>query len=295
VPPDRLLWELARRQHGALATWQLIGGGLSGAQTSRLVAGGWLRRVHRGVYLVGPIHGPLARLMAATLAVGDGTLLSHRFAAELWGVGPELCGAVEVTSVGRRGRSRDGITVHSARRLAPADATTHRGIPVTAPGRTLLDLATVIGRRDLARAVEQAEVLDLLRGDWLDPLLTRNPRHRGTRPLRAVTQAADPPAMTRSEAERRLLELVRAAGLPAPEVNHRLHGYEVDFAWPAHKLAVEVDGYAFHSSRSSFERDRRRDAHLIASGHRVSRVTWRQLTGEPEAVVALLAAALAVA
>src|SRR4051812_32615348 len=156
--------------------------------------------------------------MAATLAVGDGTLLSHRFAAELWGVGPELCGAVEVTSVGRRGRSRDGITVHSARRLAPADATTHHGIPVTAPGRTLLDLATVVGRRDLARAVEQAEVLDLLRGDWLDPLLTRNPRHRGTRPLRAVTQAADAPAMTRSEAERRLRELVRAAGLPHPEV-----------------------------------------------------------------------------
>src|SRR4051812_25569902 len=123
--------------------------------------------------------------MAATLAVGDGTLLSHRFAAELWGVGPELCGAVEVTSVGRRGRSRDGITVHTARRLAPADATTHHGIPVTAPARTLLDLATVIGRRDLARAVEQAEVLDLLRGDWLAPLLPRNPRPRGTRPLRA--------------------------------------------------------------------------------------------------------------
>jgi very-short-patch-repair endonuclease len=173
--------------------------------------------------------------------------------------------------------------------------TIHHGIPVTAPGRTLLDLATVVGRRDLARAVEQAEVLDLLRGDWLDPLLTRNPRHRGAKPLRAVTQAADAPAMTRSEAERRLVELVRAAGLPAPEVNRRLHGHEVDFSWPAHRLVAEVDGYAFHSSRSSFERDRRRDAHLVANGFRVIRITWRQLTSEPEAVVALLARALALA
>jgi very-short-patch-repair endonuclease len=295
MPVDRGLWQLARRQHGALATWQLIAAGLSAAQISRLVARGWLRRAHRGVYLVGPIHGPLARLMAATLAVGAGALLSHRSATELWGVGPALYGGVEVTSVGRRGLSRDGITVHSARRLDPADVTTHHGIPVTAPGRTLLDLATVVGRRDLARAVEQAEVLDLLRGDWLDPLLTRNPRHRGTKALRAATRAADAPAMTRSEAERRLLELVRAAGLPAPEVNRRLHGYEVDFSWPAHRLVAEVDGYAFHSSRSSFERDRRRDAHLIASGYRVIRITWRRLTGEPEAVVAVLAGALAVA
>jgi very-short-patch-repair endonuclease len=292
---DRSLWELARRQHGVLATLQLIAAGLTSSQISRLVARGWLRPLHRGVYLVGPIHGPLARLIGATLAVGDDAVLSHRSATELWRLGPVVQGAVAVTTIGREVRSRDGITVHHAGRLDPGDMSIHHGIPVTAPGRTLLDLATVVGRRDLARAVEQAEVLDLLRGDWLDPLLTRNPRHRGTKALRAATRAADAPAMTRSEAERRLLELVRAAGLPAPEVNRRLHGYEVDFSWPAHRLVAEVDGYAFHSSRSSFERDRRRDAHLIASGYRVIRITWRRLTGEPEAVVAVLAGALAVA
>jgi predicted transcriptional regulator of viral defense system len=108
VPADRLLWELARRQHGALATWQLIAAGLSAAQISRLVAQGWLRPVHRGVYLVGPIHGPLARLSAAVLAVGDGVVLSHRSALELWELGPAVRGAVVVTTVGRRGLSRDG-------------------------------------------------------------------------------------------------------------------------------------------------------------------------------------------
>ena len=99
--------------------------------------------------------------------------------------------------------------------------------------------------------------------------------------------------MTRSEAERRLLELVRAARLPPPRTNQRIHGHEVDFLWPRQRLIAEVDGFAFHSSRSSFERDRRRDAHLIANGHRVIRITWRQLTMEPESVVALLARALA--
>ena len=83
MPADRSLWELVARQHGVLATWQLLAAGISRAQIARLVTRGWLRPVHRGVYLAGPIHGPLARLSAATLAVGDHALLSHRSAAEL--------------------------------------------------------------------------------------------------------------------------------------------------------------------------------------------------------------------
>jgi very-short-patch-repair endonuclease len=101
------------------------------------------------------------------------------------------------------------------------------------------------------------------------------------------------PAFTRSEAERRLLALIRAAGLPPPRTNVHVGPYEVDFLWPAHRLVVEVDGFAFHSSRAAFERDRRRDADLQARGLRVTRVTWRQLEREPHAVVARLAAALA--
>jgi very-short-patch-repair endonuclease len=293
VRSDRQLFALARAQHGVVATRQLLALGIGRGRVSTLMSRGWLRPAHRGVYLVGPVHGPRARLMAATLAGGDRAVLSHRSAAELWGLGPALAGAVAVTVVGRSVRSRHGLMIHTARALAHEDITAHDSVPVTSPGRTLLDLATQLGHRDLARATEQAELLDLLEGDWIDPLLTRNPRHRGTRALRAATRSTDAPAMTRSEAERRLLELVRAAGLPAPETNRKLHGYEVDAVWRAHKLVVEVDGYAFHSSRSSFERDRRRDAHLVARGWRVVRITWRQLTREPEAVVAILAAALA--
>jgi very-short-patch-repair endonuclease len=63
--------------------------------------------------------------------------------------------------------------------------------------------------------------------------------------------------------------------------------------WPGERLIVEVDGYAFHSSRAAFERDRRRDADLQSRGYAVIRVTWRQLRSAPHAVVARIAAALA--
>ena len=72
----------------------------------------------------------------------------------------------------------------------------------------------------------------------------------------------------------------------------RVGQYEVDFFWREHSLVVEVDGYAFHSSRTAFERDRRRDAELASVGVRVVRVTWRQIAGEREAVAAMLARAL---
>ena len=106
--------------------------------------------------------------------------------------------------------------------------------------------------------------------------------------MRAVL--AGEPAFTRSEAEARLLELLRRARLPLPEHNVIVDGHEVDMLWRGHGLVVEVDGYAYHSGRASFEHDRARDAEL---GLRVVRITWRQLNDEPEAVVARLARALA--
>lgn len=81
--------------------------------------------------------------------------------------------------------------------------------------------------------------------------------------------------------------------MTSPHFNAHLDGAERDAVWLDHRLVVEVDGFAAHGSRDAFERDRRRDQQLVAAGYRTLRVTWRQLTGEPEAVVARLAAALA--
>jgi very-short-patch-repair endonuclease len=91
-----------------------------------------------------------------------------------------------------------------------------------------------------------------------------------------------------------MLRLVRAAELPPPQVNARLGRYEVDFLWREQRLVVETDGYASHGSRRAFESDRERDATLAAGGYTVLRITWRQLVGAPEAVIARLGSALAV-
>jgi very-short-patch-repair endonuclease len=97
------------------------------------------------------------------------------------------------------------------------------------------------------------------------------------------------PGLTRSEAERRLQRIIRAARLPRPVTNVRVAGWEVDAFWPRERLIVEVDGYAYHGNRAAFERDRRKDAALTAAGYTVIRITWRQLKDEPLAVVALVA------
>ncbi len=278
---------LAGSQQAMVTSRQLAELGMTRRAIARRVAEGRLHRRHRGVYQLGPLDTPLSGIVAAVLALGDGAVASHRAAGTVWEMLSASAGDVDVTVI-RNARPRAGIRVRRAR-LAPGEATSHRGIPVTTPVRTLLDLATVIPCRELERAVEQAAVLRL---PGCAPLDAQFPAaHRGSKLLRAALHHE--PALTRSEAERRVLDLVRAARLPSPRTNTRLHGYEVDMVWPAQRLVVEVDGYRFHSSRAAFERDRLRDAELQSRGYKVIRVTWRQITEEPEALIATLARALA--
>jgi very-short-patch-repair endonuclease len=174
------------------------------------------------------------------------------------------------------------------------DVRTLDRIPVTTPARTLLDLGAVVSASELERALAEAQVRRLVRRRDLLDQLERNRGRAGTRALREILEVPGGPAPTRSEAERRLLRLVRSAGLPRPLVNTGVASLEVDVLWRDQRLVVEVDGFRCHSSRASFERDRKRDALLAASGYTVLRVTSRQLVNEPEAVVARIAGALAV-
>jgi very-short-patch-repair endonuclease len=230
--------------------------------------------------------------MAAVLAYAPKGVLSHHSAAVLWGVCPAPFSGIHVTVLTDSGvHGREGVHAHRCRNLDPADATRRDGIPVTSPGRTLLDLATQDTRRVLARAVEEAQIRRVVTDHSLNVQFQRYPKHRGTAALRKAIRPE--PALTRSEAERRFLELIRRAGLPEPRANVRVGRYEVDFYWPENDLIVEIDGYAFHSSRGAFERDRRKDGELGAQGHRVMRITWRRLVDESEALVANLAVATA--
>jgi hypothetical protein len=152
------------------------------------------------------------------------------------------------------------------------------GIPVTSAVRTLVDLADVLRLRPLERALAQADVRGLVTGEQLRELPARAHGRRGAHQLARIFAV---PLLTRSELEELFLAVIAEHGVPRPLVNRRLHGYEVDCHWPARRLVVELDGYAFHRSRYSFEEDRERDAALLAAGWRVMRITARKLTERP--------------
>ena len=166
------------------------------------------------------------------------------------------------------------------------------GIPVTAPARTLMDLAASEELRVLERAVARALRSGIVTETRLSATLARHAGRPGSRALRTVLEREGGPALTRSEAEGRFLEMVREARLPVPEVNVRVAGYEVDFFWPGLRVVGEVDGFRFHRGRVRFEADRRRDMDLAAAGVQVIRVTWRQLVEEERATLVRLARAL---
>jgi predicted transcriptional regulator of viral defense system len=284
-PGDGELAALSARQHGVVARRQLVELGLHRNAIQHRLATGRLHPLYIGVYAVGHrAIGPHGRWMAAVLACGGEGVLSHRSAAALWGLRPTSRPDVEVSAPRSRG-GRKGIAVHRVRRLHPDDWAIQNGIPVTTVARTLLDLAEVTDRADLARAFEEAERLRLLDVRSIERLMRRSRGRRGLRPLAAlIAQERAPLPATRSELERRFVEVCGEAGLPRPAVNVVVAGLEVDMVWADRKLAVELDGYAFHRTRAAFERDRIRDASLALAGYRVLRVTHRRLEHQPAAV-----------
>jgi len=291
---DAVIADLAAAQHGVVARRQLLANGVTAPTLRSRVRSGRLCPIHRGVYQVGPVAGRYAREMAAVLACGPGVVVSHRSAGSLWAMLPpaDATTPVELTINSRRPFRRPGIVVHRTLSLEADDITHLEGVPITSPARTLLDLAAVLSFRELEQALARAERAEQVNRTDMSKVVERNRGRPGANALRALLAGEAAPAMARSEAEERLLQLIRKAQLPPPETNVRVHGFEVDFLWRAQGVAVEVDGFAYHRSPASFEGDRRRDAHLAAQGIHVMRVTWRQLTNEPEAVLVRLAQTL---
>jgi hypothetical protein len=285
---DKAISGLANKQHGVLSLAQLRGLGLSDSGTRNRFIAGRLHRVHRGVYAVG--HSVLSvegRWMAAVLSCGEGAVLSHRSAAQLWDLRRAGGSTIDVTVLRGCGRSRGNIRVHEVRSLAGSDVTSVRGIPCTTVPRTLLDLADVLDRQRLERAIAQTEVMGVFDLTALNDALERACGRRGSAKLRAVLDGYEEgTALTQSELEELMLAICMTIGADRPRVNYWivLQGGSVlvDFCWPDRRLVVEVDGRRFHGSRRAFERDREHDQRLTLAGYRVVRFTWRQITREPK-------------
>jgi hypothetical protein len=288
------LAELAERQHGVVSIRQLERRlGYSRKAVQRDVASGRLHPLYRGVYAVGhrlvPVHG---HCLAAVLACGPETLLSHRSAAWLWGIWRYGPTPFHVTSPLPR-KPRPPIRLHHSRVLTEADRALEENIPVTALPRTLLDCAGESRFSHLQRMLERSEELKLFDLAPVEELLERSRGHAGWGRLRRAIALYAPVPFTRSGFERRFFEAVLKIGLPRPATSFVEAGFELDVYWPEQRFAVELDTYATHGTNAAFERDRLRDEDLMLAGIEMLRVTDVRFYREPKAVLKRVATLLA--
>lgn len=297
---------LLRAGEGALTTTESVAGlqsglvhhrqlralGLGRDAIARRVRSGRLVVVFPSVFAIGghPLD-EVARCFAALLHVGANGVLSHGTAAAIWGF-VDVPPVVRATVIVRHVRDDPGLRVHRVSALDARDVRLVGRLPLTAPARTLLDLAARASDSALEEALARARARELVIERDLEEALERAPLRRGARRLRRLRRQSVGRAVTFSRFERDLIRLLEAAGLPIPRFNAVVNGHRVDAVWQGQRIVVECDGWAFHRERRSFERDRRRDQDHLAAGYRTVRITWRQLHDEPARIAALLASLL---
>jgi predicted transcriptional regulator of viral defense system len=281
----------AGRQHGVVSRRQLLAWGLSARTIDRRLEAGRLHLLYRGVYAYGraPIN-QRGQWLAAVLACGEGALLSHRSAAALWGL-TRARRPIEVSAKKGRGHGRQGILTHEGR-IDPADRTLVDRIPVTSVARTLFDFSEVVDERQLGRAFEEADRLNLLRMQALEDVCARGTGRRALRPIRRLVEEAQTPVVNRSDLEERFALFCREYGIVPTATNVEVLGDEVDAFWPRERVIVELDGYAFHRHRAVFESDRSKDIARQVAGYRAIRITDWRLEREPDTVAAEIRALL---
>lgn len=275
-----------RRQAGVISRAQALAAGMSSTAISRLVSRGAWWRVHPRVYLA--TDHPLTnevRLFAAVLWAGSHAAVSGVAAAWWHGLWPEPGSIVEVTvPPGRQLIARPGTQVRR-RNLPDTDVVETGGVRVTGLALTVLEAAVALGDRGstlLDRALQRKVGLpSLIQAHH------RNLGRRGSAAAAALLRGAVDRAA--SEAERILIGLLRGAGLTGWQCGYQAGGYTVDIAFPSMLLAIEVDGWAWHSDVERFRRDRQRQNALVLAGWTILRFTWHDLTHQPWKVSGMIA------
>ena len=284
---DKRISELARRQRGHVLRRQLLELGLGAEAIRYRIKIGRLIPVYQGVYAVGHLPSlPHDRAFGALLACGPDAVLSHGSAVTLYGIYRMWDLPFEVTTPTRR--RPGGIRLHRGK-LEPQDVTTHLGLRVTSPARTLLDMAPRLTDRQLRRAYNKLRLEQNMTEQDVEDVVRRFPRRPGAARLaRLVTGRG----ATASRLEDKFFDFCVRWGLPEPLLNQVINGRQVDAYFPEHRLIVEVDGYDVHAGRVSFEDDRDRDASMLALGLATVRVTEERIDNEPEREAARLRAIL---
>lgn len=288
---------IALAQHGLATRRQILDLGGTDSLIARRIRSGQWTRSRRGVIVIGAIAPTWEqRVMAACLAAGDGAFASNRTAGRHWGL-ITRSGRIQLLTGDERVLALDGVRAHRTLILPPMDRAVHQGIPVTSIARTLVDLS-----------VGQDQVIV---GRWLDDAMRRlalDVREVRSCIARLVGPGrAHPTSLIGALGERwagydpgdsaleaRALLAIARAGLPIPEQQHAVRRPDgraayVDLAYPDQMVAIELDGYEHHRSRTAFDHDRARANDLTLLGWRVYRFTW---TMSDEDIVATVARAI---
>jgi len=287
--PDHLIVDFAARQHRVVARWQLLDAGLRGWVVDHRLELGWLHPVYRGVYAVGTADlTRYGRWMAGVLACGPHAVLSHRSAADLWGL--RVGGSrVEVSVPGARRKRPRSILLHQPKQLPTRDRGWIENIPVTSLARTLVDLAAVVKPERLDNAFEEAERIGELDLRALEEVCARSNGKKGVAEITRLIAERRIPDDTREGMEREFAAILRAAGLPIPSFNVLVEGYVVDALWPDYRLIAEIDSWAFHDkTRKSFEDERVRKNELKLAGYEIVEITAGQMPRAAEIIGAFL-------
>jgi very-short-patch-repair endonuclease len=162
---------------------------------------------------------------------------------------------------------------------------TRDGLNITTPDVTIVHLARVLADVPYERAVQEAFAKRLTNAGQLEQALERHHGGRGTARLRRMLELGVDDL--RSKAERSLRQWVRAAGLGPVSFNAEVGPWRVDALFG--RLAVEINGYAAHSSPWAHDRDHRKEQWLRANGYDLRRFTALQAIDEPALVIAQIA------
>lgn len=272
-----------------MARRHLLAEGATRREIAGRLARGALITMHPGVYRVGhAAPSVLATYVAAVLACGDGAALARFAAAHLHRL--QKFPPSVITVLTPTERQVRGVSTIRSRVLGGKEVVVVRGIRVTTVARTLVDLAPVLPPADYARLCHEAGIRHKTTPRHVQKILDRHPKSPGIAQIRRVMSGEE--KVTLSQLEARFLELLRTKALPLPVTNRARDGRRLDCRWADRRLSVELDSFAFHNSRHSWEQDRLREREAYERGDDFRRYTWGDVTEDPRRMLRELRALL---
>jgi very-short-patch-repair endonuclease len=288
---DAVVAAIAAAQLGLITRTQLAEVGLSARAISYRVASGQLIRVHAGVYRLAGVPVTCEQsFLAAQFAVGGEAAISHNAAGQFWGLDEVRADQPHLLVPYQCGARVRGVVVHRSRIILDGDIVTRRILRVTSPYRTIIDLAGSLSLDELEDVIEDGLRKRKVTVSGLLGRLDMRGR-RGVPGAANLTKLLEEMKGEKrpsgSSLESRFCRRLRNAGLPKPVKQFDVYDASgkwiarPDFAFPAQRIAIEIEGFSWHSGRKRRTSDARRQNRLTAAGWDVLRYTQEQVDHDP--------------